>query len=82
MRGEGLNAEPLGRMVPRGDQVNAQLLGGGGVRLLGLTGEERVEALVGGADQVVAGGSGCDREAADPLGPAVEARAARARARR
>ena len=82
MRGEGLNAEPLGRMVPRGEQVNAELLGGGVVRLLGLTGEERVEALVGSADQVVAGRAGCDGEAADPLGPVVEARAARDRARR
>ena len=42
------------------------------VRLLGLAGEERVEALVGGADQVVAGGPGRDGEAPDPLGAGRE----------
>ena len=72
MRGERLDAEPLGRVVAGGDQVDAELLRGGEVRLLGLAGEERVEALVGGADQVVAGGTGRDGEAPDPLGAVGE----------
>ena len=72
VRGERLDAEPLGRVVAGGDQVDAELLRGRVVRLLGLAGEERVEALVGGADQVVARCTRRDREAPDPVGPVAE----------
>ena len=67
MRGERLDAEALRRVVAGCDQVDAELPRCGEARLLGLAGEERVEALVRGADQVVAGRAGRDGEALDPL---------------
>ena len=72
MRRERLDAESLGRMVAGRDQVDAELPRGGEVRLLGLAREERIEALVGGPDQVVTGGAGRDGEALDPLGAVRE----------
>ena len=70
--GERLDAESLGRVVTCRDQVDPELPRGGEVRLLRLAREERVEALVGGPDQVVAGCTGRDREALDPFRPVRE----------
>src|SRR5690349_2421409 len=58
--------------MARGDQVDAELLRGRVVRLLGLAGEKRVEALVSGADQVVARGAGGDGEPRDPVRAGAE----------
>ncbi len=68
MRGERLDAEPLGGVVAGCDQVDPELLRGREARLLGLAREERVEALVRSPDQVVPRGARRDREALDPLG--------------
>ena len=71
---ERLHAEPLGRVVTAGDEVDPELAGGVQARLLGLAGEEEVVALVGGADQLVAGAAGADRDALDPFGAVREDR--------
>ena len=48
---ERLHAEPLGRVVAGGDEVDPELAGGLQARLLGLAGEEQVVALVRRLDQ-------------------------------
>ena len=50
-----------------GDEVDPELAGGLQARLLRLAGEEEVVALVGGVDQVAAGGARADRDALDPV---------------
>ena len=70
--GERLDAEALGCVMAGRDEVDAELLRGREVRLLGLARQEGVEALVRGPDQVVAGGAGRDGEALDPVGPVGE----------
>ena len=62
---ERLDAEPLGRVVSRREQVDPELARGRGARLLRLAGEEGVVALVRGPDEVVPGGPGRDGEALD-----------------
>ena len=74
--GQRLDAEALGRVVPRGDQMDAELAGGRRARLLGLAGEQRVVALVGGLDQIRGRAAGRDRDPTDLVLAPARARAA------
>src|SRR5215211_943304 len=69
---ERLHAEPLGRVVPGGNEVDPKLPRRLQRRLLGFARDEEVVALVRGLDDVVAGGAGRDRDALDPLRPVRE----------
>ena len=69
---ERLHAEPLGRVVAGGDEVDPELTGGLQARLLGLAGEEEVVAFVRCPDQLAAGAARADRDPLDPLRPVRE----------
>ena len=69
---ERLHPVAFGRVVPCRDQVDAELARGRLTRLLGLPGEQRVEARVCGANQIVPCPSGRDGEPLDPFGAVGE----------
>ena len=67
-----LHAEPLGRVVAGGDEVDPELAGDLQARLLGLAGEEEVVALVRRLDQRAPRPTRADRDPLDLLRPVRE----------
>src|SRR4051794_38791688 len=63
--GKRLHAVALRRVMAGGDEMDTELTRRGIARLLRLTRQQRVEALVRSANQVVSRGAGRDREATD-----------------
>ena len=57
-----LNAEPLGGVMPGGQEVDTKLTGGVEARLLGLAGEEEVVTFSGRPEQARAAATGDNRD--------------------
>ena len=67
-----LDAEPLGRVVPGGDEMDPELPRSLEARLLRLARQEEIEAIVRGLDQVVARAAARDRDSLHALRPVRE----------
>jgi hypothetical protein len=76
MRGEGFDAEGLGRVMPPVQHIDAGVLGGGKSPMRSFARDEGIDPLARGELEVAAGAAGDDADAPADRGPARQSRSA------